>query len=202
MLYLLQASQASAVDVTLLLGYQADGSFELSNSIENLPDDPVLGESGDSLDLESGLAASLAVDFVFKDNVNQRLGFYISHHETQFDSQAGLENSDLGVTHLHFTAMNYYPSGKSEPFVAAGIGGGHFSVADRSLKDVTVFSAQIAGGTNYKLTDALLLRLEARWIGSFFNGSSAIFCSGGCAIAVKSDIYSQFQANIGLQYRF
>ena len=98
--------------------------------------------------------------------------------------------------------MNYYPSGKSEPFVAAGVGGGYFSTADKSLKDVTVFSAQIAGGTNYKLTDNLLLRLEARWIASFFNGGSAMFCSGGCAIAVKSEVHNQFQANIGLQYRF
>jgi opacity protein-like surface antigen len=199
---LLPGIQPYAADLTFLIGYQGNSDFELSDSIDTLRPNQSIGESGDNLNLDGGLATSIAIDFLFNEQLNHRFGFYLSHHETGFEANAGLQDVDIDVIHLHFTAMNYYPRGRWEPFVAAGVGGGNFSPADKSLKDETVFSAQVAGGVNYKLTEAFLLRFEARWIGSFFNGGSAIFCSGGCTIAVKSNVYNQFQANIGFQYRF
>ena len=201
-LCLLLGVHASATDLTFLMGYQGNSDFEISDSIDAFPPNQDVGNPGDNLDLDGGLATSIAVDFLFSEQLKHRFGFYLSHHVTEFEADSGLQNADVDITHLHFTAMNYYPQGKWEPFVAAGVGGGYFSPADKSLKDISVFSAQIAGGANYKLTETLLLRLEARWIASFFNGSSAIFCSGGCTVAVKSDFYHQFQANVGLQYRF
>ena len=80
---------------------------------------------------------------------------------------------DMDVTHVHFTSMAYYPSGNWEPFVMAGLGAAHFSPSDSTLDDTTRFSMQIGGGTNYRLTDNFLLRLDVRWLGTFFNGSDA-----------------------------
>ncbi|MEH6467814.1 MAG: hypothetical protein V7722_09305 [Porticoccus sp.] len=199
---LIASTQAQAVDLTLLLGYQINEDFEIEENADIDSGSQNLGQPGDDLELEEGPAFGLAVDFVFNGNPDQRIGFFISHHETQFDTGAGLSDRDMGVTHLHFTAMNYYPNGNWEPFVLAGVGAGHFSPVDKSLKNSTRLSGQIGGGTNYKLSENLLIRLEARWIPTFFNGSSAGICSGGCTIALKSDMYSQFQANVGLQFRF
>ena len=191
------SSQAIATDLTLLLGYQGNSDFELSESI-----DQSLGEPGDDLSLDGGAALSMAVDFVFNNDPNARIGFFLTQHEGEFESGAGLEDVEMDVTHVHFTAMNYYPSGNWERFVLAGIGAGVFSPTDNSLKDVTKFSAQIGGGANYKISENLLLRFDARWIPTFFNGSVSGICSGGCTVAIKSDVYHQFQANIGLQLRF
>ena len=192
---LIITTQAAATDVTLLLGYQFNDDLEVAEASG-------LAESGDNLRLDGDVALGLAVDFVFQNNPDQRVGFYVTHHLAQLESRAALDDEGMEITHLHFTAMNYYPKGNWEPFVLAGIGAGYFSPADKSMKAVTKLSGQLATGANYKISDNFLLRLEARWIPTFFNGSSAAFCSGGCVIAVKSDMYSQFQANVGLMYRF
>lgn len=199
---LLASARAGATDITLLAGYQFNSDFEVGESGEGVPEPLNLGELGDDIELKGGPAFSLAVDFIFNNNPDQRIGFFVSHHKAEFGSGAGLVDNDMDITHIHFTAMNYYPNGRWEPFFLAGLGAGIFSPADKSLDTSTMFSAQIGGGTNYKLTDNLLLRLEARWIPTFFDSSSAGICSGGCTIVVKSDMYSQFQTNIGLQYRF
>jgi opacity protein-like surface antigen len=194
---------ALATDITLLAGYQFNSDFEIV-SANDLPAnvEPGTGEPGDDVELDDSAAFSLAVDFVFEQQQTKRIGFYISHAQTRFESNAGLSNRDLDVTHVHFTAMAYYPDGKLEPFVLAGIGAGFFSPKDSSLKDETKFSAQIGAGTNYRFSESLLLRVDVRWLATFFDSSGAAFCSGGCTIAVSSDTYSQVQANIGLMYRF
>jgi opacity protein-like surface antigen len=195
--------QVNATDITLLTGYQFNSDFEIV-SANKLPEtvEPGTGEPGDDVGLDDGAAFSLAVDFVFEKQQTKRIGFYVSHAQTQFDSNSGLTDTDMDVTHVHFTAMSYYPDGRMEPFVMAGLGAGFFSPRDPTLKDQTKFSAQVGAGTNYRFTDSLLLRLDVRWLAAFFDSSGAAFCSGGCTIAVNSDAYSQIQANVGLMYRF
>ena len=192
-----------ATDITLLTGYQFNSDFEIVSANQLPPDvEPGTGEPGDDIELDDSAAFSLAVDFVFEQQQTKRIGFYLSYAQTQFDSNAGLEDKDMDVTHLHFTAMSYYPSGRMEPFVMAGVGAGFFSPKDSTLDDETKFSAQVGAGTNYRFSDSLLIRLDVRWLATFFDSDGAAFCSGGCVIAVSSDTYSQVQANVGLMYRF
>lgn len=195
------ANPAVAVDLTVLAGYQYNNDFEVGDTTEG---EPVagLGEPGDDITLDGGAVLGLAIDFGYGANPDQRIGLFLTHHRADFGSEAGLEDGDMDITHLHFTGMNYYPRGDWEPFVLAGIGAAYFSPGDSLLKSSTRVSAQIGAGANYRVSDRLRLRLEARWIPTFFNGSSAGICSGGCTIALKSDVYSQFQANIGVQFRF
>lgn len=192
-----------ATDVTLLAGYQFNNDFEVAAySGTPSPEPHSIGDPGDDVPLDDSPAFSLAVDFVFERNQTKRIGFFVSHQQTEFDDNSGLADRDIDVTHVHFTAMSYYPDGNMEPFVMAGLGAGFFNPKDSTLKDVTKFSMQIAGGTNYKLSDNLLLRFDVRWIPTFFNGSTSGFCNGGCTIAISSDTYSQIQANAGLMFRF
>jgi opacity protein-like surface antigen len=194
---------ARATDITLLAGYQFNTDFEVAAYSGQPPEaTPVDSSPGDDIELEDGAAFGIAVDFVFRNNPNQRIGFYISHQQTDFDDNAGLAETDLDVTHVHFTAMSYYPDGNLEPFVMAGLGAGFFSPKDSSLDDETQFSAQIGAGTNYRMSDALLLRFDVRWLPTFFNNSSSAFCSGGCTIRLSSDTYNQVQVNAGLMFRF
>ena len=192
-----------ATDITLLAGYQYNSNFEIVSANELPPVvEPNTGEPGDDVELDDSAAFSLAVDFVFERQQTKRIGFYVSHQQTEFDSNAGLSNPDIDITHLHFTAMSYYPQDRLEPFILAGIGAGFFSPQDSTLDDETKFSAQVGAGTNYRFTDSLLLRLDVRWLATFFDSNGAAFCSGGCVIGVSSQAYSQVQANIGLMFRF
>jgi len=196
-------AHSSATDITLLAGYQFNSDFEIVSANKLPPDlEPNTGEPGDDVKLDDGAAFSLAVDFVFEQQQTKRIGFYVSYEQTQFESNAGLSNRDLDITHVHFTAMSYYPDGNLEPFVLAGLGAGFFSPKDSTLKDETKFSAQIGAGTNYRFSENLLLRMDVRWLATFFDSNGAAFCSGGCTISVSSNTYSQVQANIGLMYRF
>lgn len=195
-------SLAHAFDLVALGGYQFNADFEFSNSGTQPPVTEPRARAGDDVELEQGVVYSLGGDFVFNRNPDQRIGFYVSHQQSDFDDNAGLADTALDVTHVHFTAMSYYPQGKLEPFVLAGVGAGFFAPEDDSLKDVTRFSMQIGAGANYRLGESVLLRIDLRWIPTFMDSDGTVFCNGGCTIAVKSDVYSQFQVNTGLVFRF
>lgn len=191
-----------ALDLTLLVGHQFNADVEISTLQDNPQSISSLDEEKTrDVDMKDGTVYSAALDFVFEHNPNQRIGLFVSTQEMRFDQIEGLTDDDVRVSHVHFTAMNYYPSGRMEPFVLAGIGAGFFSPQDSSLSDETRVSAQIGAGTNYKVTENILLRLELRWIPTFFNSDSEVFCDGGCNIKVKSDVYSQTQVNLGLMFR-
>jgi hypothetical protein len=197
------SSSVSATDITILVGYQFNTNFEIS-TVGQLPTvlSPETGNPGDSVSLEEGPSFGLAVDFNIDKRPDQRIGFYISHQQSDFENNAGLLDSSMDITHVHFTGMNYYPRGKMENFVLLGLGAGFYAPGDKTLDNETRLSGQIGIGTNYKISESLLLRMDARWILTFFGGSGAAFCSGGCAIQLTSDVYSQVQVNIGLQFRF
>jgi hypothetical protein len=197
------SSSVWATDITILAGYQFNTDFEIS-TVGQLPTALSLetGNPGDSVSLEEGPSFGLAVDFNIDKSPDQRIGFYISHQQSDFENNAGLIDPGMDITHVHFTGMNYYPRGKMENFVLLGLGAGFYAPDDETLDNETRLSGQIGIGTNYKISESLLLRMDARWILTFFNGSGAAFCSGGCAIKLTSDVYSQVQLNIGLQFRF
>lgn len=197
------SASVSATDLTILAGYQFNRDFEISSSGQ-LPAvlSLEMGSPGDSVTLEEGQSFGLATDFELEKNPDQRIGFYISHQQSDFENNTGLLDSSMDITHVHFTGMSYYPRGKMEYFVLLGLGAGFYSPGDKTLDNETRLSGQIGAGGNYKISDSLLLRMDIRWIPTFFNDSAAAFCSGGCAIKLTSDIYSQIQVNIGLLFRF
>jgi opacity protein-like surface antigen len=192
-------ASAFAVDFTLLGGQQFNGDFEVA--VTNSPSASST-TPGEDIELDSGSVVGFALDFNYQGDPEQRVGLFVSHQQTNFDANAGLLDDELDVTHVHITFMRYYPNDKWEPFVLAGIGAALYSPEDSTLSDESQFSAQIAGGANYKLTDNLLLRFDARWLPTFFDSDGAIFCSGGCAIRIDSALFNHFQTNVGLMFRF
>jgi len=188
-------------DLVVLGGYQFNTDFEFStDGVQVNPPPPA--QPGDEVELEQGAVYGLGGDFVFNNNPNQRIGFFTSYQQTDFEDNAGLADTGITITHLHFTAMSYYPQGKLEPFVIAGVGAGFFSPDDDTLQDVTRFSMQIGAGANYRLTEDVLLRFDLRWMPTFMDSDGAAFCSGECTVYLKSEAYSQFQVNGGLLFRF
>lgn len=197
---LLLSIKGFAAELTVLSGWQLNRDFEVSSDYSSLGSSGV--SAGEEIDFESGIFYALALDFVYANNPDQRYGFFVSHQQSELGETAELANSDLDVTHAHITFMNYYRYGRWSPFVLAGAGVGIFSPADASLDDENLFSGQLATGANLQLNERLSLHADIRWLVTFFDGQSAIFCDGGCVITVKSDVYSQMQTGLGLQFKF
>lgn len=185
----MMACQGHAVDLSLLVGYTISGTFE------NV-------DSKNEVQVDETPSYAVAVDFPYKGKPDQRLGVYLSQQNTDFSDDAELDDSDVSITHLQFTAMTLWPHLRWEPFLLLGVGAVHYSPADNSLKDLTRVSAQIAGGTNYKVSENLLLRAGARWIPTFFDSSAAAFCDGGCSLGVSGTVWSQVVIDAGIQLRF
>jgi len=200
LLVLCITNAAFALELSLLAGWQLNRDFQVSEDYGNLGSSGLT--AGEEVDLESGIAYGVAVDFIYDGQPDQRYGLYISHQQSELGSNIALANSDLDITHAHITFKNYYPSGKIAPFVLAGVGVGVFDPSDNTLDSEELFSGQLATGLSYQLSDTVFLRAEARWLATFFDGQSAIFCDGGCVITVKSDVYSQLQTNLGLMFQF
>lgn len=196
-------ASASAEDLTLSVGHQFNSDFEIVAATGDPPGvTRVTGLPGDPIAIADSTNLGLALDFVFNGRQDQRIGFYLSQSRTEFEDNAGLVDRDLDVTHVHFTAMSYYPRSRFEPFVIAGVGAAFFAPRDAALRDITRLSAQLGVGSNYRMSDSLLLRFDLRWVPTFFNGNSTLFCDGECAVSLRSESYSQFQANAGLMVRF
>ncbi len=199
---LLLAPGVSATDFTILAGYQYNNDFELADTASDAAGTTATGEPGDDVALDGGAALGFTIDWIYRGDPDKRVGLFLSHSEGEFDSAAGLSDPDMSITHLHFTGTSYYPAGRWERFIQAGVGASHFSPDDGTLTDDTRFSLHVAAGANYRLSERFLLRLEARWLPAVLSSNAAGFCSGGCTIAIKSEFYSQFQVNAGLMFRF
>ena len=186
---LLPPTLAHAVDVTLLAGYQFNSDFEN-------------GVTEEDIRVKDGGMGAIAVDFPLAGYGNERLGFYLSYQPTRLSDNSELEDRDLDISHLHFTAMTAFPSGRWEPFILLGIGAARYAPGDSSLDAGVFLSGQIAGGASLKITETFLLRFGARWIPTFFDGGGAALCNGDCTVVVKTSVWNQGVADIGLQFRF
>jgi len=192
---------ALATEVTLFGGHQWNGDFQVAVSNDGSASLSATTINED-VDLESGSVTGLAIDFFFRNDMEQRIGFFASQQQSRFAANAGISQTRLDIIHLHLTFMRYYPNNKWEPFVLAGVGAVKYSPDSFELSDETHFSAQLGGGVSYPFTDNLLLRLDARWLPTFFHSEGEIFCSGGCDIRIDSELFNHFQLNTGLMYRF
>jgi opacity protein-like surface antigen len=89
------------------------------------------------------------------------------------------------------------------PFAVAGIGLTHFD-SHGILSFDNRFSYNIGGGVKYLLTRQVALRSELRYSPSRTTTASTTFCDPflGCFTTPISNHAEQWQANIGLEFRF
>ena len=89
------------------------------------------------------------------------------------------------------------------PFAVAGIGFTHFD-SHGILAFDNRFSYNIGGGVKYLLTRQVALRSELRYSPSRTTTASTTFCDPflGCFTTPVSNHAQQWQANIGLEFRF
>ena len=89
------------------------------------------------------------------------------------------------------------------PFVVGGLGFTHFD-SHGILSYSNRFSYNLGGGVKYLFTSQVAARAELRWSPSRTSTASTTFCDPfiGCFTTPISNHAEQWQANIGLEFRF
>lgn len=126
-----------------------------------------------------------------------------SHQSTRFSQLVPGQGTDdqLEVDYLHLGGSRYYPLNGFSPYVTGSLGLTQFR--PKSGSNDTRFSLGIGTGLEYRLTPTLALFAELRGMATFTDSSGSLICQDeGCVWRVKTDLWWQGQANIGLSLSF
>ncbi len=136
--------------------------------------------------------------------------FMWNRQSTTLSAHDALSNTNTTLTnHAHLDmwqgSLLYEIPTHSQlvPFAVAGIGLTHFD-SHGILSFDNRFSYNIGGGVKYLLTRQVALRSELRYSPSRTTTASTVFCDPflGCFTTPVSNHAQQWQANIGLEFRF
>jgi len=186
-----EPKQYNNFELTPFVGYMAGGEFE----------DPT--DSSDR-DLDAGSDFGIIVDAAAE---------WWRHYEMLYLRQStqvdGFEPFDMDVEYLQFGGTVSYPDTEQTrviPYFGMTVGAARFSPDGAGLDDETKLALTIGGGLRVPITERFAVRLDVRAFATVLDSDSDIFCvsSGGatCRIKVKSDMFLQYAASLGLTVGF
>ena len=184
-------SMGQQFEITPFAGYRFGGDFQ---------------DSGTGFGLDIDDSESYGVVLGMSVSPETQVEFLYSHQATEIKptgpfSAASLTNLDMD--YYHFGGTYIWDHKKDlRPFIQATLGATHLNPDRAGLGSETRFSFGIGGGVKYFFTKHLGLRLDARALGTVLNSNSAIFCSGGCTIAVQGSTLWQFEGGLGVIFAF
>lgn len=189
LLSLAAATAAAQTSIAAYGGFRGGGSFEQDDG------------SSASLDLKSSASGALA--FSFAVDAARQGQVLLSYQSTDIEASATTPKVPLTVTYLHFGGTNYFEGtiGRG-PYVAAGIGATWMSPSLSGLSSEVRPSLNLGLGYEWPISGALSLKAELRGYFTLVNSNSALFCSGGCVVAIKGDGLVQVEGLIGLSVAF
>lgn len=127
----------------------------------------------------------------------------LSAHDTASNTMTTLTNN--AHLDMYQVSLLYEIPTQSQfvPFAVGGIGFTHFD-SHGILSFDNRFSYNIGGGVKYLFTRQIALRSELRWSPSRTTTASTVFCDPflGCFTTPISNHADQWQANIGVEFRF
>jgi len=178
--------------LTVYAGFRDGGSFE----------DIVTGKS---VSFESSETYSASLDFPL-DETRQFQVFY-SFQDTRLGMDAFATGTavvpefPMQVMYLQFGGTSFVGDeiGKGV-YVVGGLGVTLFDPTSPSYESEMRFSINVGLGYEQPLSKRLALRFEARGYFTLINSSSAMFCSGGCAIAISGESVTQGELSVGLAF--
>jgi hypothetical protein len=133
----------------------------------------------------------------------RELQLQFGQQSTSIAPGGGAAPFDLTVRYLHVggTAFIDRPIGPG-PYAVGGLGATQFSPGTSGYGSEVKPSLNVGFGYYWPLNDRVALRAEARGFFTLVNSSGGFLCSGGCVAVLKSDVFSQYGAMIGLTARF
>lgn len=115
---------------------------------------------------------------------------------------SALFDIDIEYIHIGGLVLNKLHE-KSKSFIGAGLGITHFSPGFSGYSSESELSFSLSAGIKHTLTEHLGFRLGARFYGTPVNKNAAVFCgNGACDINFNGDLYTQYEATLGIMLRF
>jgi opacity protein-like surface antigen len=183
------------LQITPFVGYRLGGTFEDDDTEEDY-------------DLDNNSSAGLIINFPSKANTEWEI--YYSKQSTELktgDLFLGTRVVDMDVEYLHLGGTYLFDrSGESQPYFVATIGATRMEPSGVDTSSETFFSFAAGGGYKYFPDKHIGLRLDGRFIGTFIDSNSNIFCQsdqgGTCVINTTGKILYQFEMQAGVVFRF
>ncbi|MFT4520177.1 MAG: opacity protein-like surface antigen [Halioglobus sp.] len=154
--------------------------------------------------------SSNATAFIISKAVNkaQSVEFTYSYQSTELSFNNNRKLFDVDISYFHLGGTNQIAkTDRVEAYVVGGLGATYFS-PDSGYSSETRFSFSLGLGAKYNITERLVLRSDIKFFSTLLNSGSGIFCGGssggggGCSVAVSGSTANQFEAGVGLGYKF
>jgi hypothetical protein len=188
------SSASQMVEITPFAGQRYGGGFYDSNS---------------SSDVEVADANAYGLMIDFDTEPDKQIELYFSHQDTHLASTGiytGTPLFDLTIDYFHIGGLYMFPTDELpesvRPFVSSTVGLTRMAPKGSGLTTENRFSISIGGGAKYFFNKSLGIRFDVRGIYTAINSDSAVFCSGGCTIRVKSNGFTQTEVSAALMMRF
>jgi len=187
-LLLVSAPAVAQLTLTLYAGYAG------SDGVDNVT-------TNTQADIKSAAAFAVALGTALDGSREMQLLF--RSQSTTLSPGGGAAPFDLKIRYLHLggTAFIDQPIGAG-PYAVGGFGATQFSPSTSGYGEEVKPSLNLGFGYYWPLGERVALRAEARGYFTFVNNSGGFLCSGGCVVVMRSDVFSQYEAMIGLTARF
>jgi hypothetical protein len=185
------SSAAQAVEIAPFTGHRYGGSFEDANTLSGF-------------ELADATSFGLLLDF--DSGPDQQIEVFLSRQDTQLTTAGTFTGNplfDLSIDYYHIGGLYLLPAdGLMHPFVSGTIGMTRMVPKRSDLTTENRLSLSLGGGAKFFFTKSVGLRVDVRAIYTMLNADTAVFCSGGCTIRVRSNGFVQTEAGAALLMRF
>lgn len=190
-----QDDSGPGFELTPFGGYRFGGTFNVA-------------ESTDSYELQDGSSFGLILNWQHSGETKWEILYSKQRTEAEFVGAANNDPVvDVDLQALQLGGMYLFDGDAVKPYLAATVGGTHFSARSSGSRSDTFFSGSIGGGVLIGTGSRFGLRLEARAYGTLARSNTNLFCRTGpdanvCAFRAEGDLISQVEAFAGVVFRF
>lgn len=185
-------SEAQGLQLTPFVGWRYGGSFtEL--------------ETGNEATVDAQANFGLIVGIPWRKQDRSFLELIWSHQDADVAVTGAEPRSlslDIDYLHLGGTVPFATPNEKLETLLSGGIGATYMQADIEGSSSELFFSVSLAGGLRYHLSQRAALRFDLRGWYTITSSQGAVFCSGGCIIAISGSGFGQIEATGGVQLSF
>ncbi|HEY1288857.1 MAG TPA: hypothetical protein VGF58_11080 [Burkholderiales bacterium] len=169
--------------------------------------------SGSKLPIEASGVGAVSLDIGLNPQAGTQIQIYLSRQRSEVDARLAAQpvssaapvpaKFPLAVTYAH-VGGTIFPGLKigQGAYLAGGLGATLFEPDLQGLANELRPSISLGIGYQLPLGGRVALRFEARGYATLVNSSSALFCSGGCALSIKGDTVTQGDILLGLAFTY
>ena len=136
--------------------------------------------------------------------------FLYTHQGTEVDTRGtfgGGSLVDIDIDYVQFGGVYLFEGESVKPFIGMTLGLSRFDPRPGEFSAEEFFAASLGGGVKLNADGRVGVRLEGRVYTSFIDSNSSIFCesdfgAANCLIIVDSSTLVQWEARVGVVFRF